>query len=90
MFTVEIHEVESMDFETLLPKLWGGAVDNAHEILYAGKGDDFMRLLDEFKDEEFLTDGKGYWTLVQVNSWLWFGWHDVVHYLGLELEEDND
>ena len=87
MVTVEIHETEELDFARLMERLCGGARDNALAIADAGKGDEFMKFLDEYKDEEFLTGGTGYWTLTQINDALWFGFHNVAPYIGMEVEE---
>ena len=88
--SVEIHFVRELTFHDLMDELWGEAYDNACIVDREGKGDDFMALLEQWKDEEALTGDQGYWEIGQVNDFLWFGWENVRDALGIEEEEDVD
>lgn len=82
--TVEIHEVKEMTWEEIRNEMCLGE-EEALAIDKAGKGDDFLCLLEEWKDEEALPNkGRGYWTLADIDEWLAFDWHDIAPALGIE------
>ena len=76
---------QEVSFQELKKRLWLGW-EAALLIERAGKEEDFMSLLEAWKDEEALTGGKGYWDLADVDSWLCFGFEQVFEALGMEEE----
>lgn len=84
--TVEVHVVKDMAWGEIKDSLYLGE-ENAAVIDEAGKGDEFVALLEQWKDEEALTHGRGYWTIEDIDEWLAFDMHDIAPALGIEWEE---
>lgn len=67
-------------FADLLGALWSGGRENALKIREAGKGEEFMRLLSEYAENE---EG-GVMELTTVNDILWLDFDSVKEMLGME------
>lgn len=74
---------QEVSFQELKKRLWLGW-ETALLIERAGKEEEFMSLLEMWKDEEALTGEKGYWDIADVDEWLGFGFEDIFETLGME------
>lgn len=84
---VEVHEAREMAFDEIKDELYWGR-ESACAIESAGKQEEFLGLLEQWKDEEALPNrGCGYWTIADIDEWLAFDWHDIAPALGIEEEE---
>lgn len=84
---VEVSAFKRMSWDDIRECLWFGE-ENAELIEKAGKEEDFMGFLEQWKGEEALTHGKGYWTLEDIDQWLGFDWEYIQELLGIKDEEE--
>lgn len=84
---IEVRDTRYLSWKDLQDELCLGR-DNWERIDEAGKGEDFIQLLDQWKDEEALTHGNGYWTTADIDEFLAFGWYNYAGYLGLDPEDE--
>lgn len=83
---IEVHEVREMTFDEIKDELYLG-YEEACIIENAGKQEEFLGLLDQWKNEEALPHhGCGYWTISDIDEWLAFDWHDIAPALDIEEE----
>ena len=85
---IEVHEIREMAFNEIKEQLYLGK-EEALLIEKAGKEEEFMGFLDQWKEEEALPHhGCGYWTLQDIDEWLAFDWEYIAEILGIEEEEE--